>query len=222
MRRKAMVRLARTLVFLGTIVSLLGVTPSVGAVVVYDNTTTAEGPALSGSGAAPELGDQVTLAGTARLVTDLLFGYATEATGVTARVRFYANDGLGGAPNTVLFDSGSFVLTPGVNVDKSFSGISVPVPDTFTWAVAYSIPPGAAFGFGLLEYDPPTVGSSDDFVWNKVGGNWFQANFPNSVENLKASITAVSAPVPEPATLLLLATGLAGWGATTWRRHRRM
>jgi hypothetical protein len=54
-----------------------------------------------------EYGDQVALAGTARLVTEFTFYLASTNTGYVAtdlRARLYANDGPGVTPGTVLFE----------------------------------------------------------------------------------------------------------------------
>jgi hypothetical protein len=102
--------------------------------IVYDNTTNdirwtiATGP----DGAS---GNQVTLSGSARVVTDFLFGYASDYN-VDVTVKFWANDGPKGGPGTCLFNSGPFEVPAGNPAAKTLSSLSVEVPDTFTWTVA--------------------------------------------------------------------------------------
>jgi hypothetical protein len=135
---------------------------------VYDNTTTQL--TYSDGGAPPrEIGNQISLSGRGRVVTEFVFGYACDP-GLTAHVKFYANDGPGNAPGTVLLDSGPFALAPGGPTDKtvSFSTL-VEMPDMFTWVVAYTGPTNA--GFRLLGFGNPTVGS---FVHN-----WEYGSPPN-------------------------------------------
>jgi hypothetical protein len=136
--------------------------------IVYDNTTTQLTHSVGG-GPPREIGNQISLSGRERVVTEFVFGYACDP-GLTAHVRFYANDGPGGAPGTVLLDSGPFALASGGPTDKtvSFSTL-VEMPDTFTWVVAYTGPANA--GFGLLGFGSPTVGSFEH--------DWDHGNPPN-------------------------------------------
>jgi len=97
------------------------------------------------------------------------------------------------------------------------NGLSVLVPDTFTFSAEFTgINDGDEFA-GLLAYDPPTVGTSDQFYWVKNSdGNWFGSGGTNN-HNFYAQVTAV----PEPTTALLLASGLAGLAAAKRRRSRQ-
>jgi len=193
---------------------------SAHSTIVYDNTTTSLGyltPILTGSSftgdTSYEAGDQITLASTERSVTeiDILISSAF-ATGGTAdaQVRFYENDGTGGKPGTILWDSGVLNDLPYVPGANTFTFI-VPhavVPDTFTWTIYLSGRTGSAvIGYmGPQFYNPPTVGSSNDFIWAFDGTSWNSFNDPQLVDNYAARVSAV----PEPATMLLLGSGLIG------------
>jgi hypothetical protein len=144
------------------------------AVVVFDNTSSGIfGTTFCAVGC--ELGNQITLAGPERIVTEFLFGYRGffavpgSELAQTARVRFYANDGVitGGSPSpgTLLFDSQPFPIASGPGFQEiTLTGLLVPVPETFTWAVEFSgDPPNAILQIaGLLAVlDPATIGAVD-------------------------------------------------------------
>ena len=179
---------------------------SANAEIIYDNTTT-DLYVTIGGGYPPEIGDEINLAGTGRVVTDFLFKEVHEINepnpNLKTQVRFYANDGVGDSPGTLLYDSG---LMPGIV--NSLSGLSVTVPDTFTWSVVVD---GLASndGFGLVYYNPPTIGSSGDWYWWHTSTGWLKMDYPY-VDNFGARVTAQDIPVPEPGSLLLLCLGIAG------------
>ena len=109
----------------------------------------------------------MTLAGSKRTVSSFEFLYRLNSGqgDETARVRFYANDGPGGEPGTVLYDSGTVAIA--VSGTSYFpvllSGLSLVVPDSFTWTIVFD---GTGDTVLNRRYDPPTIGSSDPaFYW---------------------------------------------------------
>ncbi len=200
------------------------------ATIVYDNTAnigTAFYPSLyaSENGTGIELGDQITLAGTERIVTEFQIPiYLNTLNSGTADglIHFYRNDGLGGAPGTVLWNSGVFNDLPhtsGINT-YIFGVPSILVPDTFIWTVQLSDRKGSTGSIGPILYDPPTVGSSGDFIWSFFDSTWHNINDPGLVDNLGARVSAVSA-IPEPTTMLLIGSGLlglAGYGRKKFKK----
>jgi hypothetical protein len=163
------------------------------AAIVYDNTAETLGPDVE-TGPPQEIGNQITLAGTARIVTEFLFGYYGSPD-VDATVKFYANDGHKGAPKTLLFDSGPFVIEAGQDHEKIISGLRVEVPDTFTWMVSY-ISPADSDTLALYLYGPPTVGVCNH-MWRRGGTEWWTTTVESSAghksSGLKARVTAVQA-----------------------------
>jgi hypothetical protein len=195
-----------------------------GASIVYDNMTWtpgwywAENPAFTSPTA--EGGDEVNLAGTDRAVTniDILFYSLWDPGTADVTVNFYKNDGVGGAPGTSLWSSGTFSGMSHVQglQTYSFAVPSVVVPNTFTWTVALANRAGSTGDIGPALADPPAVGSSANYFWYRNGsGGWNSTGWGGSpVANFGARITA--APVPEPASLSVL-----GLGAIAAIRRRR-
>ncbi len=161
-----------------------------------------------------EYGDEITLAGTERLVTDFIFEYFgdfTQTLSEFARVRFYANDGPGRypAPKTVLFDSGLFRLNEGYST-KWLSGLSVLVPNTFTYAIEFTGLTGAEDDrAGLLLYHPPSIGSSFRDFWELIDGTWTLSHFGGNTFKPEANFGVRVVAVPEPSALALLSLGAA-------------
>lgn len=188
------------------------------ASVVYDNTTTSLNQSFT-PGNNVEFGDQVFLDGSERRITDFSFDYflgTTTSGNETGELFFYQNDGAAGAPGTVLYRSGSFGLTSGQQTILA-PALSVTVPNTFTWAVAFA---GIDFGeeTGLIIADPASVGASlNDFWVKNSAGTWstFEILDGATPGSFSARITAV----PEPTTFMLGLLG--GLGVLGFRRLRR-
>jgi hypothetical protein len=195
-------------------------TPAAAAT-IYDNTL---GPPVAATSAGVEIGDQVTVAGTARLVTTFTFIYywpdIFSDGDETVTLRFYSNDGAGGAPGTLLFESAPLPL-PSVPVTPPFSltpftltDLAIVVPDTFTWTLEWGNTPSFSSP-ALFHFDPPTVGSSDDFFWLRQGPLFkVETGFP---DNLGVTILAV---VPQPSTLGLLVSAVIAAAVVATKRRR--
>jgi hypothetical protein len=166
-----------------------------------------------------EFGDELHLAGTARTITNFQFEYFGDflrSGDETARIRFYKNDGPGRypSPNTLLYDSGLFPIFPGLNT-VPLTGISVLVPDVFTWTVQFGGLTGRPGDeAGLIFYNPPTtgatlpggvIGSFDDY-WQKPATGWNLYRFNgNPVANFGARVFAF----PDPPILITSSNRLA-------------
>jgi hypothetical protein len=219
------------------LLAALAVVLGAKADIVYNNTTTYQGMSLFSTN---EFGDEISLAGTARLLTAFLFEYFGDfipSGDETVRLRLYANDGPiyykeYREPGSLLYDSGFMPIGTNVNFIRLFMA-KLQVPDTFTYAVQFTglrqVPGDRA---GLMFYDPATVGaelqpfggktpigSYDDF-WQKVDGQWYLYGYepPHPPGNFGVEVRAI---VPEPTTTargLLAAAGWLGYrAARRWR-----
>lgn len=180
---------------------------------IYDNSTIDRNVRFNPG--TNEVGDQITLGGTARWVTDFTFQYwGTNFLGnpypdEQARVRFYKNDGAASpqgapTPGTVLFDSDWFSIGATNRATLVFTDfrsdalvpLSAGLPDTFTWTVQFSgIGIGESAGVDL--YGPPTVGGRFSDYWDNTESGWqLRTNSvaPFTEINFAAKITAVVQP----------------------------
>lgn len=193
---------------------------SVKAEVVYNNSTILTGSFNPGI---IEVGDEITLAGLGRTITNFTLQYSgvSFSGSEQLRLRFYANDGalVSGyaAPSTLLYDSGAFgVSGPSTGetlIFDDFGSWNGIVPDSFTWSLQFSnLGVGATPSISL--FNPVTVGSSFDDYWEN-NGTWVLKQGTGPI-NFGATVEAV----PEPSTLALGLIGAVG-GVLVYRRQRR-
>jgi hypothetical protein len=181
------------------------------AAVVYDNSSTS---LTNYFPTTLETGDQITLAGTARTLSQFSFSYFFSGSTVstqTWRLRLYANDGTTNSPGTALFTGDAIPVNLGVggyntyDVNFPLSSNLITLPDTFTWTVQFSNL-AAGQSAGLLVYGPPSVGSSFNDFWQKDGsGNWSLNTIGGSP---RSDFAAIVNAVPEPGVLALGGLGV--------------
>lgn len=197
--------------------------------IAYDNTLTPS-PESYFHTTGTEFGDEVNLALPSGWYPLTSFGFEYRAEGLsggeTAVVRIYANDGAATgralAPGTLLFDSSVAGLTLNIlNGSKSLTingnGTTWQVPTDFTWTVSFNGVTGAEKA-GLLEYDPPTVGTSYNDYWQKDGSTWSLYQIDNG--NIPANFGARVVVVPEPSVIQLGLLAGAGWLSLLAMRRR--
>lgn len=181
--------------------------------VVYDNTTTSldqNFPLLpSWEVESAEAGDEIWLGGSARTVTELklIFNYRGTLPGtLDALIRFREYDQNFQGPGAAFYESPltQVQTTAGLH-DLTFSIPGVVVPDHFIWTIQVFNRQGSDGELGMAYFNPPTVGSSEDWLWQRGGNEWTAYSWgAEPYANFGARLTAV----PEPATLSLFATGL--------------
>ena len=170
-----------------------------------------------------EIGDDVTLAGTARVVTNFLISmtstYANNYSG-TFTARFYLpdgpDDGFGNRlPGTKIWEGTTTGLGSEGTRLMAWDVPNVLVPDSFIWTFQMDTTLNPLFedpdGIGPDLNDNPAVGSSQDLMFINDGTGWGSFNYgggaTDPVANMQAEIVAV---VPEPAALGALAIGAVG------------
>ncbi len=163
--------------------------------VVFENVETYSGYVLEWS---EEAGDEITLASDRpeRYLTEVDIGAYSSAdvAGLrTAQLRLYKNDGLLGLPGTLIYASNPVELPRANDLDVRFLLDCVPVPDSFTWTIAFSGTPSDPPRLRL--YDPPTVGYSSPDFWYQSGGAWVKGNFGSSLPaNFRSRFLACASP----------------------------
>jgi hypothetical protein len=188
---------------------------------------------------AVEYGDEITLGGTARTITEMAFEYygkfLSQADEV-ARVRFYATDGgpwiqPNGKPSTeyflpgtVLWESSLFPVRQGFNT-MDFNNINVTVPNTIIWTIEFfgltmNTTPGSEDVAGLLYYYLPSVGLSYNDMWSHRSTGWQPEALPPSVV-AKNDFGSIFFAVPEPSIVSLVTLGAAigAWQLLARRRQ---
>jgi hypothetical protein len=234
------------------------VTPARSDVVLYSNVTNFTGFGVTNGGAANVGGDNITTmvadditpgpgldGGTVDAFTFSVANFDASNVSARARVRFYAADGTGGGPGTLItgFTFNPITFAAGAVTLFTFSNGGVPlfsIPKGSFWAGLTFDDNNGTTGATLSQlnnlgqgiFDPPTVGSSQDVAFGTNNAGSFLGNNPaggffNFGGDPRANLgwefrgTAGVAAVPEPSPLLLgaFASLLVTGGA--WARRAR-
>jgi hypothetical protein len=199
-----------------------------GQQIVYQNITgmtIASYRMASGSNSSLEFGDEVSLAGTLRQISQVKTIMQVQTTGLGTydfdmTMRFRQLDGPAGAPGTVLGTPITYQIRALAEGAWNFTlPVATPVTVPNSLAVTFQLARvggnTGGVGFQFNAANPPAVGNSDPtFFWreNTAGGTWGKYNFSGTNANLALELTAV----PEPASMLAL-----GLGAAAMLRRRR-
>lgn len=208
----------------------------------YSNTTNFLGQAFANGGATNQSGNTITkmvcddIEGihpffVGKQVTSIVFSVAnlnSTAVSVRARIRFYLEDGASGGPGTYItgYTFNPFSFSAGVtNLTGTVSGFTLPA--TKIWAgITFDNNTGGTgatlaqlnnFGVGL--FNPPTVGTSQDRLFNTSAAGSFVGNNPGgSTFNFGGAPVANAgwSFIPTPGAAALL--GFAGLAAARRRR----
>jgi hypothetical protein len=213
-----MIRLALSLFGL----ALLFISPAqANAAIIFDSTITGTNHAIEVT-SDPQFCNEVTAAGTARTVTELDIGFTSQGFQATANFQafLYANDGAGGTPGTLLWQSAVMtgVSINSVNEFVVFTVPSIVVPNTFTFAASITNQ-SAAVGFV-----PASGATTGTFITPWVGspGSYQKLVAAYEFEGRVVAAPGVTAPAttPEPASLIIWSLGGLGIAVGKWRRRK--
>ncbi len=157
-----------------------------GTCPVYQNSTSPLGFLLIGNNR--ERGDGVTLAGINRRVTNItlmIHSNAPAGHAADVRVRFYEGGDTGPDPGALLWESD---VVPQMNIpfgtaEYDFPVPNVLVPDDFTWTLELANTAVSPPAVGSSFLDPPTLGSSQNWIWDNNGGVWARRTFAVGGDN---------------------------------------
>ncbi len=199
---------------------------SFSASIVYDNTFTDLGQQYFPVTPTLEFGDQISLFGTDRSLSQLQFYYALSGASVgsaSMTLRLYAANGTN-APTAPLYTSDPITAANGgldvgshtMTITFPLSSNVVTLPNNVIWTVQFSNLAASQTG-GLLLYGPPTVGSSFNDFWQKDGTGTWSLNQINNGATL-ADFASRFTAVPEPGVLVLGGVGALLLGLKRFRR----
>lgn len=205
---------------------------------IYQNTSTSNGFAQLISN--KQIGNEITLAGTARDLSTVTLTFAnTDTSSFTATytLNWFLNDGTvvnspndpatgQVRPNTLVASASTTVTAPSgasgtalYNVSFNFAGVTLPsTTNTFTVAVSSNLSANVVYGPGSTSTGP-TTGSALNFLWtNSSNGQGTWSGLNNTGSNfLTMSVTTT----PAPSGLVLAGIGGTGLLAAGWWRGRR-
>jgi hypothetical protein len=190
--------------------------------VVYDNTATYLGTAEP---AYIEDGNEVTLAGNQRVVTNVAIAVEVEGEGfiaIQASLSLYVNDGpYEGSPGTLLWQS-DFIPHEIARGGPQFIHFAVPsvrVPDTLIWTIKLYTPKKAQIR--LSQFHPPVVGSVRYGSWS-YGLGWPPWRFLEGVSPFGPVVTVdLNIPVVSHWGAVALTVALLSAGAVIITRANR-
>jgi hypothetical protein len=185
--------------------------PSHAGTILYNNTANdsgyTDGFAVNGL---VEAGDQITLAnGIGGLITEADTAlYNSASVGGTADVtlRLYSlGDGNVLGPQLVASTLAGQSFTAGTVTYLDFTGLNTEVAGTLVWTLSYES--SDAIAPELLDFDAPTVGSSDNTtVWWDTGSGLALTTPGYDTENYYLTLDGVASP--EPGGLMLMSVGV--------------
>ncbi len=191
--------------------------PTVNALdeTVFSNTKTSTG--IHSAGGAQH-GSEITLAGTYRSVKELLIGlYNNSPQYCDLKARIYKNDGPGGKPGTLLWESewqNEWIPTEHTLI--SFDVGCVSAPETITWTLESR---DCAFYPNHPHYGPATVGSYVTSWWGD-GSNWTEQPGDNYMVRVNAA--EILAPTLSEWGLVILLLLLLATASVFIRRRQRV
>jgi hypothetical protein len=205
---------------------LLLLTASAGraSAIIFDNTTNDTGFTDSFSqNNLVEAGDQIQLTAGAladTAVTSLFNSAETSGIALTVTLRLYSVDALnslGSLITSSTLDNVSFPATS--TLQLTFPGLNVVVPQDLVWTLSFTTQDPIALE--LPNFDPPTVGNSDNTtVWWDTGSG-LQLTTPGfDTENYYFQLSGDTSATPEPGGALPTILGLLAV-AVLQRRWRR-
>ncbi len=130
-------------------------------------------------------------------------------------VFYWGGTGIGGAATEAAY-SNSFLNAVGLNFASTYNGIGT----VNTSGFAAEGPYGAALFTGVSSI----YGNNGNSISAPGAAGWTTQVFRDAAGNgvyAAATVASTSSVVPEPSTLLLLATGLLAIGLVAWQRRRR-
>lgn len=164
-----------------------------------------------------EIGQSISLAGSARNITQIDLLLSNSGPAEEFRVRFYGLDSLTKEPSELRWESPP-VPFPGTGIKV----VSVAVPgilvsDTMAYTVAPLMPSSSHMIVRTDASEFPTIGMHESYWYRRINSNWRDDLFGNGT--LGARLFAV----PEPSQLFLLGELFVFvWGAAGIRSRERI